>query len=269
MAEIAAQDNTALLQALLGAVSGKSSSSTGATESTTTGTSGSTTTTKGNIDKAGMDLMIQDILAQAGSGVADIATGAKSAGLYNSTTQGILTGNLVARAAGELAKAQAGTTTTTSGTKSDTTAATQTGTANTESPLRNIDFSALAGAGGLGLLAQLLGPSVQGGLQAATGGLGLSGVGDALRNLLFPSQAPMIGPNQTSGSGIGQIGQSQLTPQQIEALLNNTGGFDLSSYIDPNVGDADFWSSIGIDPGSTTIDNSGDSMDWWDPSWMP
>ena len=262
-------DTAALLQSLLGAITSKSSSTTGASESTTSGTSGSTTTTKGNIDKAGMDLMIQDILAQAGSGVADIATGSKVAGIYDSTTQGFLTGNLIARTAGELAKAQAGTTTTTTGTKEDTVKGTQTGNANVESPLRNIDFSALAGAGGLGLLAQVLGPSLQGGVNAATGGLGISGAGEALRNLLFPSQAPMIGLNQTSGAGIGQIGSSQLTPQQLEALLNNTGGFDISSYLDPNVGSADFWSSIGIDPNSITADNSGGVGDWWDPNWLP
>ena len=110
---------------------------------------------------------------------------------------------------------------------------------------------------------------MQGGVNAATGGLGISGAGEALRNLLFPSQAPMIGLNQTSGAGIGEIGQSQLTPQQLEALLNNTGGFDISSYLDPNVGSADFWSSIGIDPNSITADNSGGVGDWWDPNWLP
>lgn len=266
MAEIAPQDNTALIQTILGAVSGKSSNTTGSSGTTSSGTTGSTTTTKGNISKEGIDAMIQEILSQAGSGVADIATGAASTGLYNSTTQGILTGNLVAKTAGELAKAQAGTTTESTGTQSQTGTTNNTSNTTAESPLRNVDLSALAGAGGLGLLAQLLGPTLQGGVNAATGGLGLGGLGNAIRDAIFGSGS-MIGPNQTGGSGIGQIGQSQLTPRQIEALLNKTGGFDLSSFIDPNVGGADFWESIGIDPADLQIDNSGDSGDWWDPSW--
>ena len=274
MAEIATQDNSALLNAILGAISGKSSNTTGSSGSSSSGTSSSTSSTKGNLTKEGIDAMIQEVLSQAGTGVADIATGAHAAGLYDSTTQSLLTGNLVAKTAGELAKAQAGTTTTQTGTQSQTGTANQTSNTTSESPLRNIDLSALAGAGGLGLLATLLGPSLKGGIDAATGGLGLGGLGQALRDALFP---PMVGPNQTSGEGIGQIGASQLTPQQIEAQLGSSGGIDLSSLFPADFNLEEFFSSLesggagtGLDVGlSGDFGSTVDFGDWWDPSWGP
>jgi len=70
-----------------------------------------TTTTGSNISATGMNSLLQQILGSS-SGLASVAGGAKSAGLYNSSTQQLLTNDLVTRTAGELAARQAGTTTT-------------------------------------------------------------------------------------------------------------------------------------------------------------
>lgn len=90
---IANVDSTSTLLNLLGAVKGSSSSQ----------------TTTPNISAAGMNQILQQIL-QAAPG---IASQGKSAGLYNSTTQNLLNNDFATRAAGELAKQQAGSTTTT------------------------------------------------------------------------------------------------------------------------------------------------------------
>ena len=72
----------------------------------------STQTTSSNISKEGMDALLQQILSGT-QGLAAVASGQKSAGLYGSTTTQMLTNDLLTRATGELAKQKAGTTTTT------------------------------------------------------------------------------------------------------------------------------------------------------------
>lgn len=74
--------------------------------------SSSSSTTSSNISKGGMDAIVQQILGSA-NGLAQVSSGQKIAGLYNSTTNQQLTNDLISRTAGELAKQQAGTTTTT------------------------------------------------------------------------------------------------------------------------------------------------------------
>ena len=71
--------------------------------------SSSTQTSSSNVSKLGMDQIIQQILAGA-NGISSIAGGSKSAGMYNSTTQGQLMNDFISRTAGDLAKQQAGTT---------------------------------------------------------------------------------------------------------------------------------------------------------------
>lgn len=70
-----------------------------------------TTTTGSNISQAGMNQVLQQILGGS-QGLASVAQGQKSAGIYNSSTNQLLTNDLITRTAGELAKQQAGTTTT-------------------------------------------------------------------------------------------------------------------------------------------------------------
>lgn len=91
---IAQQDTTGNLIKMLGLVKGTSTE----------------TSTQSNVSKLGMDQIIQQILSAGGSGLASIASGGRSAGLYGSTTQQQLMNDFVTRSAGELAKQQAGST---------------------------------------------------------------------------------------------------------------------------------------------------------------
>lgn len=293
MAAIAEQDNSALIQTILGAISGKSGTTktTGTQTGTTTGntsttgsqsgstnTSGGTTTsgsstTKSDISAEGIAKMLQDALSASGSGIADIATGGKVAGLYNSSTQQLLTNDLLSRTAGELAKLQAGTTTTTTGstnqnqtqtTNQNTTNNTATNQQNTqnnnqtvvsdqESPLKNVDLGALLGAGGLAAGGSILLPVLQGLIGKVPGGQnGLGGIGQQLANLIFG------GGGGNGGISVDPNGQgtnnSGLTPQQIEQLMGS-GSMDWFN---------DFLSDIGLNDGGSPIDNSGDDGSWWD-----
>lgn len=91
---IANTDSTSQLLNLIGAFKGQNSSS----------------TTSPNISAQGMNAVLQQILGSA-NGLAAVSGASKSAGLYNSPTQTLLTNDYVTRTAGELAKQQAGTTT--------------------------------------------------------------------------------------------------------------------------------------------------------------
>lgn len=72
----------------------------------------STTTTGTDISAEGINALIAQIMGGA-NGLASVAGGQKSAGLYNSTTNEQLVNDLTSRTAGEVAKASAKTTTTT------------------------------------------------------------------------------------------------------------------------------------------------------------
>lgn len=136
------------------------------------------TTTKGNISDEGMQRVIDKILGGQG-GIRDISSGARGAGLYDSTTEQQLTNDLVARAAGEVAERQAGTTTDTN----------ETITTNTEVP--GVGLGKAAGL--LGLLSAgkplLEGALGLGGKTAqAAGGINLgSGLGASLGSTLAPA----------------------------------------------------------------------------------
>lgn len=71
-----------------------------------------TVTSGSNISDAGTNQILQQILGGT-NGLAAISSGQKSAGAYNSSTNQLLTNDLLSRTAGEVAKLKAGTTTTT------------------------------------------------------------------------------------------------------------------------------------------------------------
>lgn len=77
------------------------------------GSSSTTTTgsTQSNISQAGVDRLVQQILAGRG-GVRDISGAARGAGLFNSSTEAQMLNDLAARTAGEVEARRAGTTTT-------------------------------------------------------------------------------------------------------------------------------------------------------------
>lgn len=185
----------------------------------------STSTTKSNVTPQGMNALIQQILGSA-QGLSAVASGQKGAGVYNSSTNQLLINDLITRTAGELAKAQAGSTTTTRGTPK----------------VGGQDILTL-------LLAQsankLLGPTIKG----VGKKLGLDEAGDNIANFLgvgssgAVSQADATLLDNTIGSG--SIGE-----QFLQSLSNET----ISSITDSVVSDAssseggnavvDFFSSL-------------------------
>ncbi len=74
--------------------------------------SSTTQTAASNISQQGTNQLIQQILAST-QGLGAVAGAQKGAGLYNSTTNRMLTNDLISRAAGEVEMRRAGTTTTT------------------------------------------------------------------------------------------------------------------------------------------------------------
>ena len=78
------------------------------------GKPGTTSTSKSNISGQGISAILQQIL-ESNQGLASVASGQKTAGLYNSTVNQQMINDLMVRSSGELAKQQAGTTTTTKG----------------------------------------------------------------------------------------------------------------------------------------------------------
>lgn len=76
----------------------------------TKGKGTTTQTTSSNISSEGVNALLQQIL-QSNQGLASVASGQKTAGLYNSTVNQQMINDLITRASGEVAKQQAGTTT--------------------------------------------------------------------------------------------------------------------------------------------------------------
>lgn len=72
----------------------------------------STTKQKTEIDQAGIDKIIQDVLGGAG-GLAEIFAGEQSSGIFNSTVAAQAAGDLASKLTGEIAKLQAETSSTT------------------------------------------------------------------------------------------------------------------------------------------------------------
>ena len=73
--------------------------------------SSTSTTTRSDISAEGTQQILNQILGSA-QGLSQVAQGQKSAGIYNSSTNRLLVNDLLSRTAGEVAKLQAGTTTT-------------------------------------------------------------------------------------------------------------------------------------------------------------
>lgn len=89
-------------------------------QSQTTTTGGGTTTQQTNVSDAGINQLINQILSGSG-GVKSIGARARSSGLYNSTSEDTLLGNLYATAANQAELARSPTTVTTAPTTSTTT----------------------------------------------------------------------------------------------------------------------------------------------------
>lgn len=104
------------IQSLLDIFAGKTTT----TQTGTTGTNANTTTTSELVDPAKATELISQMLSGT-AGLAAVSGAQKAAGLYNSSTNQLLTNDLLARTAGQVAALGATKTTTSNGTNSSNT----------------------------------------------------------------------------------------------------------------------------------------------------
>lgn len=110
MADSAAVQNIALINAL--ATLPKTLFGSNSTVETSGGTGTSTTTKQTLLSKDAVDALMKGLMEDERTGLARVASGARVPGMYNSTTQQLMINDLLARSAAEVAKASAPTTTT-------------------------------------------------------------------------------------------------------------------------------------------------------------
>ena len=150
-----------------------------------------TSTTSSNISKEGMQGLINQILGGS-QGLATVSQGQKAAGLYGSTTNQMLTNDLITRSAQQLGVAQAGTTT------------------------KQKAAAPISGQNLLQMLTMIagqkvLGPTIKKGIAKT----GLEGIGDKIAGAIFPDGA---------GTGIGSSGTIGMSAGDLESSLSAFGG---------------------------------------------
>lgn len=111
------------------------------------GTKTSTVTKQTQISDAALKSLIQSMLEDQSTGLAKVASGARSSGLYNSSSQQLLVNDLISRASNAAALASAPTTTTETTTSTPTTKVT-----SQAGMLDSSNLSTLAPLLGVGLL---------------------------------------------------------------------------------------------------------------------
>jgi hypothetical protein len=168
---MAAADQLTALMSLIQGVTGKSQ---------TTTSSGGTQTSQQNVSDQGVNQLINQILSGSG-GVKSIGSRARGSGLYNSTSEDILLGNLYATAANQAELARTPTVTTTSPT-----------TSTTKTPGTGIGELA-TGLGGAYLASSLLN----------IGGKALSPVVNSASNSVGDFISGIFGGGSSSGTGKG------------------------------------------------------------------
>ncbi|MND22542.1 hypothetical protein D3C80_129230 [compost metagenome] len=194
---MAAVDQLNALLGVIGSIGGK--------EQTTT-TSGGTTTQQTQLSDEAVQARIQQILRGPG-GVRDIGNSARRAGLYNSTSEDLLLGNLYAQAAaqGEIARAPVVTTT-----------APQTQT--TETPGVNAG-TALATIGGAAILNQVIG---------AVGNQAAGGIGNLIGNFFGGDDDSLDIPGVATSFGVGPDSSIGVTGSVTEGT--GPGGFSGNAF---------------------------------------
>lgn len=229
---MAAVDQLTGLMSLINGLKGSSS---------TTKTSGGTSTQQTNVSDQGVDQLIKQILSGSG-GVKTIGSRARSSGLYNSTSEDLLLGNLYSTAANQAELARSPTVTTTAPQTQTTTGskasagdlATGLGGAFLASQALNIGAKALAPAVDAGsnyvsdLLSGLFGNNVastNAGTGSGTSTSGKKGLGD----VDFGGYGGFGGNIASSGTGIS-------TGEGYGINTSTLGNFGGSSAQDGAVG---------------------------------
>lgn len=198
---MAALDQLSGIIGIVDAVSGKKSKS--------TTSSSSSQTTQTNISDQGVQQLIQGILAGPG-GVKSIGGAARQSGLYNSTTEQQMLGDLYARAANQAELARSPTTTTSSGKQT------------TQMEQGGMDLGTLGTVIGGGMLANQLfkgGASLLGGAGAGQAGQLTSGIGNIASNI-GGTLSGIFG--SSSGQAIGGLSQN-IGPEAVK-MLSGAGG---------------------------------------------
>lgn len=266
------------------------STTTGSTNSNTTGNTsnnGTTTTTEG-VSQAGVAQLVDNILS-GNQGLAATASGAKTAGLYNSSTNQLLINNLLAQTAGQAALLNKSSTTQTANSQqtNNNTAGTTNQNANTTQAARISPSTAAFGLAGLQLAGSKMG-------QAALGKLGINFGSSAAKtaapavapiartaassptgntDLTNPSSnvtadsTPVIASNNTSGIDVNNPSAFTASPGiastgDVQSVTGNSlGGTDFSSGLDTNLSSGDMFGSSNVD--SSNFDsNLGGGVDW-------
>lgn len=185
---------------------------------TTTKSSG-TKTTQTNVSDAGVQQLLQGILAGPG-GVKSIGGAARRSGLYSSSTEDMLLGDLYARAANQAELARSPTTTRETGMQTAVTPGLGMGSLGTVIGGGMLLNSLFGGATGKEGLAGLLGGG-------GTGGAGLGGLGETLSGL-FGGGGGAAGAGASGLSAAGTAGgigglATSLGPESVK-MLGGAGG---------------------------------------------
>lgn len=236
---MAAIDQLSGLMNLIGGINGKTS---------TTKTSGGKTTQQTNVSDQGVSQLIDQILSGSG-GVKSIGNRARSSGLYNSTSEDILLGNLYATAANQAELARSPTVTT-STPQTSTTTVPGMGIGNTAGLI-----------GGAALINSVLSSDVVGsGVDSLLSSIGLGGSGSPTgtgrkgNELDFGNGTTGFGVGPDSAIGIsGSAGSGGWNGDTFgtQAGLGLSGGDPMGSgvgasgNISKNDGDFDLVGSVG------------------------
>jgi hypothetical protein len=216
-------------------------------------TSGGVETKQTNVTPEGIAQLIRTMTEGVG-GLADVASGAKAAGVYGDTTQVSLVQNLLTKIAGTAAVASAPTVTTTS----PRVVATQSNSKTATPPKITVDAllqSALLGGAGLvgtkalkksGILDTLglsdAGGSIAGGSNGITGIPTLwesntAAIGDAAANATFASQAGAISGGATADAIANETGFANAGA--------GAGAVDLATATDLGAASEAGWATVG------------------------
>lgn len=212
------QDNSKLLELLVGGLTGSKGSSSGSSSSTT----------KTDISTEGI-MRIVDTFLQSNN-YAGIGAAESQAGVRNSSSGGMMRNDLLARAAGEAARLSAPTTTNKS----------ESGSTSKEAPSQNIDWGTLLGLGGLSVAGQILGPTVSGAIDKLPGsnGAGLGGIGKSLADLILGGGSASNGNNfadffpQNSGVETSPITSGSMPEGEELPAFSDEDYIDLSNWWD-------------------------------------
>jgi len=207
MAANATQSNVELINALMGIPSKLFGSSKSET------TSGGSSTTQSNISQAGVDALLKSLLegTTGRPGLAQVAQGQRSAGLYNTNVRSMMVNDLLARSTAEVEAKRSGSTTT----KEPSTVRTKTPGA----------LDSLGGVGGLLLGAGALAAGTKKGRDLISGFMGDGAVTTAPADVvnLF---------DQAGTLGFDNYGAALADPNYIDTL-GGWGDGGVAALVDP------------------------------------